>query len=60
MAEYKHQEQDLRVGLQHLAHLKQEASATPAVLIHQHQHLAQHRLVVSEITYLLDSEQHRH
>ena len=37
MAEYKHQVQDLRAGLQHLANLNQEASATPAVLIHQHQ-----------------------
>jgi hypothetical protein len=37
MAEYKHQEQDFRAGLQHLANLKQEASATPVVLIHQHQ-----------------------
>ena len=37
MAEYKHQEQDLRAGLQHLANRNQEASATPAVLIHQHQ-----------------------
>jgi hypothetical protein len=37
MAEYKHQEQDLRAGHQHLANLNQEASATPAVLIHQHQ-----------------------
>ena len=40
MAEYKHQEQDLRAGLQHLANRNQEASATPAVLIHQHQHQA--------------------
>ena len=37
MADYKHQEQDLRAGLQHLANHKQEASATPAVLVHQHQ-----------------------
>ena len=37
MAEYKHQEQDLRAGLQHLAKRNQEASATPAGLIHQHQ-----------------------
>jgi Tat protein secretion system quality control protein TatD with DNase activity len=37
MAEYKHQEQDLRAGLQHLANRNQEASATPAVLIHQRQ-----------------------
>ena len=37
MADYKHQEQDLLAGLQHLANLNQEASATPAVLIHQHQ-----------------------
>jgi hypothetical protein len=31
------QQQDLRAGLQHLANRNQEASATPAVLIHQHQ-----------------------
>ena len=37
MAEYKHQEQDLRAAHQHLANLNQEASATPAVLVHQHQ-----------------------
>ena len=37
MADYKHQQQDLRAGLQHLANRNQEASATPAVLIHQHQ-----------------------
>lgn len=38
MAEQQHQQQDFRQGLQHLAHLRQEASATPAVLIHQHQY----------------------
>ena len=38
MADYKHQEQDLRAAQQHLAHRQQEASATPAVLVHQHQH----------------------
>jgi len=37
MADYKHHQQDLRAGHQHLAHRQQEASATPAVLIHQHQ-----------------------
>jgi hypothetical protein len=37
MADYKHQEQDLQATHQHLANLKQEASATPAVLVHQHQ-----------------------
>ena len=37
MAEHKHQQQDFRAGLQHLALRQQEASATPAVLIHQHQ-----------------------
>ena len=37
MAEYKHQQQDLRAGLQHLALRQQEASATPAALVHQHQ-----------------------
>jgi hypothetical protein len=40
MADYKHQEQDLRAAHQHLANRQQEASATPAVLIHQHQHQA--------------------
>ena len=37
MADYKHQEQDLRAAHQHLANLKQEASATPVALVHQHQ-----------------------
>jgi hypothetical protein len=37
MADYKHQQQDLRAGLQHLANRNQEASATPVVIIHQHQ-----------------------
>ena len=37
MADYKHQEQDFRAGLQHLANRNQEASVTPAVLIHQPQ-----------------------
>ena len=37
MADYKHQEQDLRAAHQHLANLNQEASAIPAVLVHQHQ-----------------------
>jgi hypothetical protein len=37
MADYKHQEQDLRAGLQHLANRNQEASAIPAALVHQHQ-----------------------
>jgi Ser/Thr protein kinase RdoA (MazF antagonist) len=37
MADYKHQEQDLRAAHQHLAHLKQEASATPVALVHHHQ-----------------------
>ena len=37
MAGYKHQQQDLRAGLQHLANRNQEASATPAALVHQHQ-----------------------
>ena len=36
MAEYKHQEQDLRAGQQHLANRNQEASATPVALVHQH------------------------
>ena len=36
MAEYKHQEQDFRAGLQHLANRNQEASATPVALVHQH------------------------
>ena len=40
MADYKHQEQDLQAAHQHLANLNQEASATPAVLVHQHRHQA--------------------
>ena len=45
MADYKHQEQDLRAAHQHLANLNQEASAIPAVLVHQHQGLANQRQV---------------
>lgn len=41
MAEHKYQQQDHRAGLQHLAHLQQEASVVPAVLVHQRQHLQQ-------------------
>ena len=37
MAEHKHQQQDLRAGLQHLANRNQEDSAIPAALVHQHQ-----------------------
>jgi hypothetical protein len=37
MADYKHQEQDLQAAHQHLANRKQEASATPVALVHQHQ-----------------------
>ena len=37
MAIQQRQQQDLRAGHQHLAHLQQEASAHQAVLIHQHQ-----------------------
>ena len=37
MADYKQQQQDRRAGSQHLAHLRQEALATPAALVHQHQ-----------------------
>ena len=45
MAEYKHQEQDLRAGLQHLANRNQEASAHPVVIIHQQPGLANQRQV---------------
>ena len=37
MAEHKHQQQDFRAAHQHLANRQQEASATPAALVHQHQ-----------------------
>ena len=40
MADYKHQEQDLRAAHQHLANRQQEASVPQAVLVHQHQHQA--------------------
>ena len=36
MAEYKHQQQDLRAGQQHLAYLQQEASVPPVVVLDQH------------------------
>ena len=45
MADYKHQEQDFRAGLQHLANRNQEASAHPVVIIHQHQGSANQRQV---------------
>ena len=35
MADYKHQEQDLQAAHQHLAHLKQEASAHPVQVLEQ-------------------------
>ena len=40
MAEYKHQQQDLRAGLQHLANRQQEDSAHPVQVLGQFpQHL---------------------
>jgi len=40
MAEHKHQQQDLRAGLQHLANRQQEASAHPVQVLGQSpQHL---------------------
>ena len=45
MAEYKHQEQDLRAGLQHLAHRNQEASATPVQVLGQS---PRHRAALAE------------
>ena len=45
MADYKHQEQDFREGLQHLANRNQEASAHPAVIIHQQQGLDNQRQI---------------
>ena len=46
MAEYKHQQQDFRAGLQHLANRNQEASAHPVVIILRHRDLANQRQVV--------------
>ncbi len=37
MADYKHQQQDLQAGLQHLANRNQEDSAVPVALVHRHQ-----------------------
>ena len=50
MADYNHQQQDFRAGLQHLANRSQEASVTPAVLIHQRRQGSTnpHRIVLAE------------
>ena len=37
MAEQEQQQQDLRPGLQQLAHLKQDSSQPQAQVLHQHQ-----------------------
>ncbi len=37
MAEYKHQEQDLRAGLQHLANRNQDSAPRLAQVLHQRQ-----------------------
>jgi hypothetical protein len=66
MAEHKHQQQDLRAGLQHLANRQQEASATPVALVHQHQAalvaiqaLEQQRLRPHQVGEQLQSQQNR-
>jgi len=37
MADYKHQQQDLRAGLQHLAHLRQDSVQRQGASVLQHQ-----------------------
>lgn len=59
MAEQQHQQQDLRAGLQHLAHLQQEASAHPVDLIHQHQHQALVEIQALERQRLAQLAQHQ-
>jgi hypothetical protein len=58
MAEYKQQQQDHRAGLQHLAHLQQEDSAAPAVLIHQQQG-SDHNRLVEALVAVQDLERQR-
>ena len=48
MADYKHQDLDLQAAHQHLANRKQEASATPVALVHQHQAQVMHQHQVGE------------
>ena len=59
MAEYKHQRQDHRAGLQHLAHLQQEASVTPAVLVHQQQQVSDHSRWEEALVAVQDLERQR-
>jgi len=59
MAEHKHQQQDLRAGLQHLAHLQQGASVGPVDLIHQHQQQALVEIQALERQRLAQAMQHQ-
>ena len=70
MAEHKHQQQDLRAGLQHLANRQQEASAHPvrgleqspqhqAQVIHQHQVGAQPQQHQAAVIAVQDLERQR-
>ena len=59
MADYKQQQQDHRAGLQHLAHRQQEASATPAVLIHQQQQVLDHNRLAEALVAVQDLERQR-
>ena len=59
MAEHKHQQQDLRAGQQHLANRQQEASATPAVLVHQQQQVLDHNRLAEALVAVQDLERQR-
>jgi hypothetical protein len=60
MAEQQHQQQDLRAGHQHLAHLRQVASALPAVVLVQHQHQPQVGLAEAGLEAHLQQLAHPH
>jgi hypothetical protein len=53
MAEYKHQQQDLQAGLQHLAHLRQDS------VPHQGASVLQHRAALVAVQDLERQRLHR-
>ena len=59
MADYKQQQQDHRAGRQHLANRQQEASATPAVLVHQQQQVLDHNRLAEALVAVQDLERQR-
>jgi hypothetical protein len=59
MAEHKHQQQDLRAGQQHLAHLQQDSVQPQAQVLHQHQVGAQPQLQQEALVAVQALEQQR-